>query len=245
MINIADSPMASKRVTRAKWIGYTACTWASLFALMHFYWGVEASATGILTLPDRNIKLWDGPITGSKAIPAWIITIGMLCVLCGLIALFRTRGEKMSRNMQLSATGLGMVTMTAYVVYSMTVNGFVWLIAPGTICAFGAAIALALIQPWGRFIPRWLLLLLAWLGGAIMIVHELYGGLMQVLAVTGVLTWQQQHILIGAPSNQAPLTVQQVIQSNLIWGTWFLLGGILFCILAWLARRPFTEHFSK
>jgi hypothetical protein len=27
----------------------------------------------------------------------------------------------------------------------------------------------------------------------------------------------------------------------LVWNPWFLLGGILFCALAWLARRDLSE----
>ena len=75
------------------------------------------------------------------------------------------------------------------------------------------------------------------IAGQIMIVHELYGGILQGLAVTGMISWQQEHLLIGAPATQASLTVQQFLTQNLIWGTWFLLGGFLFCVLAWLARH--------
>lgn len=243
MVNtIPGASETSKRRRSAPWVGYAACAWSLLFALAHFYWGVEAAATGILTVPGGNINLGNGPATGSGVIFAWVVTVGILCVLGGLIALFRMRGERMSHGMQLSATGVGVVTMTAYVVYSFTVNGFAWIIAPGTLCAFGAAIALSLIQPWGRFIPRWLLLLLAWLGGVIMIVHELFGGILQGLAMLGVISWQQEHLMIGAPITQAPLTVQQFINQNLLWGSWFLLGGILFCALAWLARHSLDER---
>lgn len=234
---ISDVSETSKRKHAATWVGYAACAWSALFALAHFYWGIEATTTGRLTVPNGTINVGRGPDTGSGMIFAWVITISILCALGGLIVLFGTRGESMSRGMRLGATGVGVVAMTVYVSYSFTVNGFVWLIAPGVLCAFGAAISLALIQPWGRFIPRWLLLLLAWLGGAIMIVHELYGGTLQALAVTGMISWQQEHFLIGAPATQAPLTISQFMNQNLIWGTWFLLGGLLFCVLAWLVRH--------
>ena len=62
------------------------------------------------------------------------------------------------------------------------------------------------------------------------------------LAVFSVISWQQEQTLIGAPISQAPLTLQQMLSKNLIWGTWFLLGGILFCLLAWLARHPLDER---
>lgn len=232
----------SKRRRSAPWVGYAACAWSLLFALAHFYWGIEAATTGILTVPNGTINVGHGPATGSGVIFAWVVTVGILGVLGGLIVLFCRRGESMSRSMRLCAVGVGVVTMTAYAGYSFIVNGFVWLIAPGVLCTFGAAISLALIQPWGRFIPRWLLLLLAWLGGIIMLVHELYGGILQGLAVTGMISWQQEHLLIGAPATQAPLTVQQFLTQNLIWGTWFLLGGLLFCALAWLARHALDVY---
>ncbi|GHO47011.1 hypothetical protein [Ktedonospora formicarum] len=232
----------SKQKRSALWIGYAACAWSLLFAIAHFYWGIEAATTGILTVPTGNIPLESGPAVGSGVIFAWVVTVGILCVLGGLIMLFCLQGDKMSRSMQLGATGVGIITMTAYVAYSFTVNGFVWIIAPGVLCMFGAAISLALVQPWGRFIPRWLLLLLAWIGGVIMIIHELYGGILQGLAITGMMSWQQEHLLIGAPVTQAALTMQQFITQNLIWGTWFLLGGVLFCVLAWLARSSLDER---
>lgn len=238
---LSNASEVSKQKHSATWVGYAACAWSLLFAIAHFYWGIEAATTGILTVPGGNIHLGNGPATGSGVIFAWVVTVSILCVLGGLIGLFRLRGESMHRGMQLGATGVGMVAMTTYVVYSFTVNGFAWLVAPGVLCAFGAAIALSLIQPWGRFIPRWLLLLLAWLGGAVMIVHELYGGILQGLALLGVMSWQQEHLMIGAPTTQAPLTVQQFINQHLLWGTWFLLGGILFCTLAWLARHSLGE----
>lgn len=242
MNTISDVSETSKRRCSATWVGYAACAWSLLFALAHFNWGIEAATTGILIVPNGNINVGHGLATGSGVIFAWIMTVGILFVLGGLIALFRMQGERMSRGMRLCATGVGVVTMTAYVGYSFTVNGFVWLIAPGVLCTFGAAISLALIQPWGRFIPRWLLLLLAWFGGATMIIHELYGGILQGLAIAGIMSWQQEHLMIGAPVTQAPLTVQQFMNQNLIWGTWFLLGGLLFCALAWLARHSLDER---
>jgi hypothetical protein len=237
---ISDVSEANKRKRFATWVGYAACAWSMLFALAHFYWGFEAATTGILTVPNGTINVGHG--SGSEVIFAWVVTVGILCVLGGLIALFCMRGESMSRNMRFWAVGLGVVTMTAYVGYSFIVNGFVWLIAPGVLCTFGAAISLALIQSWGRFIPHWLLLLLAWVGGVIMIVHELYGGILQGLAVIGMISWQQEHLMIGAPVTQAPLTAQQFMTQNLIWGTWFLLGGLLFCALASLTRHSLDKH---
>jgi hypothetical protein len=91
------------------------------------------------------------------------------------------------------------------------------------------------------------LLLLAWVGGAILILKTLYGALIQALAVIGVITWQQVQILVGAPVTQAPNAqegVQTTLMNFLVWSPWFLLGGILFCALAWLARRDLSEGTS-
>ena len=68
-----------------------------------------------------------------------------------------------------------------------------------------------------------------------------------MLAVTGVITWQQAQTLIGAPVSQAPTTqegVYMTLWNFLVWNPWFLLGGILFCALAWLARRDLSERLS-
>jgi hypothetical protein len=149
--------------------------------------------------------------------------------------------------MRLGAVGVACAAMTAYVIYAFTVNGFVWLLAAGVLFAAGSVIGLALIQPWGRVIPRPLLLLFAWTGGALLLFKTLYGALLQVLAVAGVITWQQVQRLIGAPEAQAP-TIQEGAQETLVnffvWNPWFLLGGILFCALAWLARRDVSEEPS-
>jgi hypothetical protein len=51
-------------------------------------------------------------------------------------------------------------------------------------------------------------------------------------------------ILIGAPASQAPTAqegIQVTIWNLLVWNPWFLLGGILFCALAWLARCDLSE----
>jgi hypothetical protein len=235
MMHIADTSAIRKRTQRAKWSGYAACAWALIFALMHLYWGIEVATTGTLTVPDRTLT---GLPRGNNF--AWVIYIGILCVLGILVAFLRFRGERMSRRTQMSLVAVAAAALSAYVAYTFVVNGFLWLLAPGVLCAVGSIIALALIQPWGHIIPRWLLLLSCWVGGVILIVHELYGGLTQCLAVFGVISWQQ--LLKGSLVTPASMTVQRVLLDNLIWGTWFLLGGILFCTLAWLARRQVGQH---
>jgi hypothetical protein len=241
MVDGSGATMASKRTRWAIRIGYAACGWALLFALVHLYWGIEVS-TGQLTVPSGTATA-EGRGHGF----AWALYAGILCVMGVLIALLRFRGERMPRWMQIGVVGVACAAMTAYVVFTFTVNGFMWLIAPGVLFAVGSVIALTLIQPWGRVIPRPLLLLLAWIGGAILILKTLYGASVQVPAVTGVITWQQVQTLVGAPVSQAP-TAQEgaltTLWNFLVWNPWFLLGGVLFCALAWLARHDLSEDFS-
>lgn len=197
MANISDASASRQRILWTKWIGYVACAWGVLFALAHLYWGIEGSTTGFLTAFTGSIKA--PSIPGAEASFTWIIYAGIVCLLRVLVVWLRFWGEKMPRWMQLGAIAAAWVTMTAYVISSTITNGLAWMLASSALCAFGAVIALALIQPWGRLIPRWQLLLLAWLGGGILIIHELLGALMQGLAVFRVISWRQEHILIGAP----------------------------------------------
>lgn len=83
-------------------------------------------------------------------------------------------------------------------------------------------VVLALIQPWGRRIPRWLLLLLAWGAGTLVFVH---GGL---FFVVGVLA------LSGAIRVGTPLLLRWY---TFLWGPWWLLGGLLLLPAAWIGLR--------
>ncbi|HEX6478878.1 MAG TPA: DUF3995 domain-containing protein [Ktedonobacteraceae bacterium] len=87
-------------------------------------------------------------------------------------------------------------------------------------------VALALIQPWGRMVPRWALLILAWGAGTLLFVH---GGL---FFGVGVLA------LSGAIRVSTPETLLHWY--TFLWGPWWLIGGILFLIAAWsyLRRSP-------
>jgi Protein of unknown function (DUF3995) len=92
----------------------------------------------------------------------------------------------------------------------------------GVLKVAGAVLALALVRPWGRVVPRRLLLVAAW-GGAVVLV--IYGGLYVVggaLALAGVVE------VAGAQDRTA------LWWHVLVWDLWFLVWGVL---LGMAARR--------
>ena len=101
------------------------------------------------------------------------------------------------------------------------VEAALWLSA--VLKVLSGIVVLALVQPWGRRIPRWLLLLLAWGAGTLVFVH---GGLflgVGLLAMTGV-------IRVSTPATL-------LHWYTFLWGPWWLLGGSLFLVAAWSAVR--------
>jgi Protein of unknown function (DUF3995) len=98
----------------------------------------------------------------------------------------------------------------------------------GVLKVAGAVVALALVRPWGRVVPRRLLLILAW-GGAVVLVG--YGGLYVVggaLALAGVVE--------GAGAEDRVALWWRV----LVWDLWFLAWGVLLG----LAARSFGRGLS-
>jgi uncharacterized protein DUF3995 len=97
----------------------------------------------------------------------------------------------------------------------------------GALKLLGGAVALALVQPWGRRLPRWILLAAAWIGGGGAI---LYGGASFV-----------QHVLMatGAIDIPAGLGATAMRWHLVLWDPWWVVGGILFVTAAWLA------HYSE
>ncbi|MCE7984451.1 MAG: DUF3995 domain-containing protein [Caldilinea sp. CFX5] len=222
-------------VTR-RWLSYLMCGWSLLFAILHF-----ASAIN-----------WTPPTNGSQRIQtdrfAWLLCIGILGVIGGVtaLALIQERTHWFPRWF-LSASSLsGSALVFVYVLFSFWVDGFHWALAPGVLCVVGAVVALALTQPWGQHLPRWLMLFFAWSGGAVLTLHALYGYVVHGLAAAGILTWTQVQQFAGAPV--IPLSaaaIHELIRSSLLlWNPWFLLGGILYLVVAWSAssRDPEREH---
>ncbi len=97
--------------------------------------------------------------------------------------------------------------------------------ATGALKALGGLLALALVQPWGRVIPRWMRLTAAWGAGALMF---LYGGASMV---------QFSLMSAGALSGPASVGPTAVRWHLLLWEPWWMLGGLLFMAAAWLAGR--------
>ena len=81
----------------------------------------------------------------------------------------------------------------------------------GVLCVLGAVIALALVRPWGRMIPRRTLLVLAWIGGAALLLRGVVGLVQDVL------------IVVGPGNGWYP---------TMLYDPWFLVGGVLFCAAA-------------
>jgi hypothetical protein len=98
-----------------------------------------------------------------------------------------------------------------------------WLIAAlwatAMVKVISGFVALALVQPWGSMVPRWILLILAWGAGTLLFFHGALFFVVGVLALSGV-------IHVGTP-----LTVLRWY--TFLWGPWWLLGGILFLVAAW------------
>jgi hypothetical protein len=97
---------------------------------------------------------------------------------------------------------------TWFMVYDLVVAG---------LCALAVPVALALAQPWGRRLPRWLVGLFAW-GGTVLLVLRGGGSIVQTvyLVATGRFVAEWMHL----------------------WELWFYLGAALFGLSTWRFWRP-------
>ncbi|HVA91200.1 MAG TPA: DUF3995 domain-containing protein [Chloroflexota bacterium] len=86
-------------------------------------------------------------------------------------------------------------------------------------------IALAVVRPWGRRAPRRLLQTTAWIACAVMALYEGIASLADhLLMVTGV---------ISTPSGLGQTALHWHL---LLWDPWWLVGGLLFGVVALTAR---------
>ncbi|MFH5802216.1 DUF3995 domain-containing protein [Haladaptatus sp. CMAA 1911] len=89
----------------------------------------------------------------------------------------------------------------------------------------GGVLALALVQSWGQQLPRRLVLMLAWGVSVLLVLH---GG---DFIIQGALT---EDGFIGFP---APVAWTTAHWQTFMWGPWWLLGGIVFCVATWNYQR--------
>jgi Protein of unknown function (DUF3995) len=94
-------------------------------------------------------------------------------------------------------------------------------IGAGVLKVAGGLLALALVRPWGRALPRRLLRGVAW---AASVVLTAYGGL---LVVVGAL------VLSGLVSPVGPVDRTALWWHVLLWDLWFLVWGLLLGVAAW------------
>jgi hypothetical protein len=95
----------------------------------------------------------------------------------------------------------------------------------GVLKVAGAVLALALVRPWGRVVPRRLLLAAARVGAVVLV---LYGGLnvgAGALVLAGV-------IEVGGAVDRTALWWHV-----LVWDLWFLVWGVLLGLAAWCCAR--------
>lgn len=91
----------------------------------------------------------------------------------------------------------------------------------------GIVVALATARPWGRNLPRRLLLIPAWMACAFMIPRAVAGLIQDALLLTGVTTVAAQ---------DAALTHRLTRWYLLLWSPYFLIWGILWGVTAWSYR---------
>jgi hypothetical protein len=92
--------------------------------------------------------------------------------------------------------------------------------AAGMLKVAGAALALALVRPWGRVVPRRLLLAAVWAGSAVLV---LYGGL---YVIVGAL------VLAGVVDVSGTVDRTALWWHVLVWDLWFLVWGVLLGLAA-------------
>jgi hypothetical protein len=103
----------------------------------------------------------------------------------------------------------------------------------GILKVAGGLLALALVRPWGRAVPRRLLLGAAW---AASVVLTGYGGL---LVAVGAL------VLTGVVSPASPVDRTALRWHVLVWDLWFLVWGLLLGVAAWYCGREERDRGAR
>lgn len=95
----------------------------------------------------------------------------------------------------------------------------------GVVKALGGLVALGLVQPWGRRLPRCLLRAAAWVGGRLALLYGAASLVQHALMLTGV---------IAAPAGLGRIAARWHL---LLWDPWWILGGVLFVATAWITGQ--------
>ena len=106
-------------------------------------------------------------------------------------------------------------------------------IGAGILKVAGGLLALALVRPWGRAVPRRLLLGTAW---AASMVLTAYGGL---LVAVGTL------VLTGVVRPGGPVDRTALRWHVLLWDLWFLVWGLLLSVAAWHHGRASRDRAAR
>jgi hypothetical protein len=96
-----------------------------------------------------------------------------------------------------------------------------------------ALLALALVRPWGRAVPRRLLLVVV---GVASVVLTAYGGL---LVAVGAL------VLTGVVSPSGPVDRTALRWHVMLWDLWFLVWGLLLGVAAWQYGRESRRRGTR
>jgi uncharacterized protein DUF3995 len=105
-------------------------------------------------------------------------------------------------------------------------NNFIWIIinlGAGIMKVLIGLLALALVQPWGRIVPRKLLRACVWVLGIGMFLYGALGLISDVLHVTGIIN--------------DPASAKWFFWYLVLWDPWWILGGMLYIAVAWFTRR--------
>jgi hypothetical protein len=100
-----------------------------------------------------------------------------------------------------------------------TILAVIWI--TGALKVVAGVVALALIQPRGRRVPRWALLLFGWGAGALFLVYGAANLIQDALIVAGA---------IPTPAGLGAVAARWHL---FLWDPWWLLGGVLFALAAW------------
>jgi hypothetical protein len=97
-----------------------------------------------------------------------------------------------------------------------TILAVVWI--TGALKVMAGVVALALVQPWGRRIPRWALLLAGWGASALFLVYGAANLIQDALVVAEA---------IPTPAGLGAVAARWHL---FLWDPWWLLGGVLFAL---------------